>query len=484
MASWAGERQPLLPKEVSEKPISSTTCCGRARRFFGAVTVEPVCFLYAITFGMTMALLPNLWVDKICLVQLDYGEETCASLQEGKEPAKQDAVQKMSAQMSLYFQILLFVPAIFANLLLGAWGDMRGRRAPVLAPVVGSLFMALVLMANCYWWSLPPALLLLAALPAGCTGSMMAVFSGCHAYVGAVAGRRARTLRLSVLGVAMMVCNPVGRAVALLIYDGYGYVAALGCQVGMYVVSIVYILLRLKKWPSGARAPGERESRSVCSVLSPSSLKETLRTACKKREGGVHWDVLGHIVVICLSISTLAANVLFGYLYTRKKFAWDYNTYTVWSVIDLPLSSLGVLICQPILNYYWRVEDSILALAGGISHLFYYTLVATAPRPWVLYLASAVSLLSGLQMTSSRGALSKLVGREEQGSIFAVTGAAEALLPVVASLCLTPLYDATLDVFPGAVYGVCAALSLCVCVVLVMLLTRRPSEGLQSKEEK
>ncbi|XP_063586340.1 lysosomal proton-coupled steroid conjugate and bile acid symporter SLC46A3-like [Penaeus indicus] len=386
MASCAAEREPLLPREGPAEPVTPASCCGRVRRFFCAVTVEPVCFLYAITFGMTMALLPNLWVDKICSVQLDYGEETCASLQEEKDPAKQDAVQKMSAQMSLYFQLLLFVPAVFANLLLGAWGDTRGRRLPVLAPVVGSLLMALVIMANCYWWALPPALLLLAALPAGCTGSMMAVFSASFAYVGAVAGRRARTLRLSVLGVTMMVCNPAGRAIALLVYDRCGYVATLGCQVGMYVVSIVYIQLRLKKWPSGACAPGEQEGRSVCSVLSPSSLKETLRTACRTRESGGHWDVLGHIAVICLSISTLAANVLFGYLYTRKKFAWDYDTYTVWTVIDLPLSSLGVLIFQPILNYYWQVEDNILALAGGISHLFYYTLVATAPRPWVLYL--------------------------------------------------------------------------------------------------
>lgn len=305
MASCAEEREPLLPREGAEEPGTSTTCWGRVRRLLCAVTVEPACFLYAVTFGMTMALLPNLWVDKICLVQLDYGEETCASLQQGKDPAKQDAVQRVFAKMSLYFQVLLFVPAVFANLLLGAWADARGRRFPVLAPVVGSLLMALVIMANCYWWSLSPALLLLAALPAGCTGSMMAVFSGSYAYVGAVASRRARTLRLSVLGVAMMVCNPVGKAVALLVYDRYGYVATLGCQVGMYVVNIVYILLRLKKWLSGACAPGEQEGRSVCSVLSPSSLKKTLRTACRRREGGVHWDVLGHIVVICLSISTL-----------------------------------------------------------------------------------------------------------------------------------------------------------------------------------
>lgn len=192
MASCAEEREPLLPREGAEEPGTSTTCWGRVRRLLCAVTVEPACFLYAVTFGMTMALLPNLWVDKICLVQLDYGEETCASLQQGKDPAKQDAVQRVSAKMSLYFQVLLFVPAVFANLLLGAWADARGRRFPVLAPVVGSLLMALVIMANCYWWSLSPALLLLAALPAGCTGSMMAVFSGSYAYVGAVASRRAR----------------------------------------------------------------------------------------------------------------------------------------------------------------------------------------------------------------------------------------------------------------------------------------------------
>lgn len=185
------ERRPSLPKGDAATELGASTTCGRVRRFFSAVAVEPVCFLYAVTFGMTMALLPNLWLDKVCPVQLDYGEETFTSQPAGGEGAGEAGRRPEDVCPDVPLLPGHALPAGHPRQpAAGGVGGHARPPAPRAGPVVGSLLMALVVMANCHWWSLPPVFLLLASLPAGCTGSMRAVFSGSYAYVGAAAGRR------------------------------------------------------------------------------------------------------------------------------------------------------------------------------------------------------------------------------------------------------------------------------------------------------
>ncbi|XP_042889806.1 uncharacterized protein LOC122264810 [Penaeus japonicus] len=166
-------------------------------------------------------------VDKVCPVQLDYGEETFTSQPAGGEGAGEAGRRPEDVCPDVPLLPGHAPPAGHPRQpAAGGVGGHARPPAPRAGPVVGSLLMGLVVMANCHWWSLPPVFLLLASLPAGCTGSMRAVFSDSYAYVGAAADRRraggGQAVRLSVLGVAMMARNPVGKAVALLAYDSYG----------------------------------------------------------------------------------------------------------------------------------------------------------------------------------------------------------------------------------------------------------------------
>nr|XP_027225182.1 uncharacterized protein LOC113817350 [Penaeus vannamei] len=193
------------------------------------------------------------------------------------------------------------------------------------------------------------------------------------------------------------------------------------------------------------------------------------------REGRARTHILVHIFNCCVQVFNFGL-MNYDFLYTRKKFSWDYNSFTLWSIVSTPLSSVGTIVVMPLLSYYFRVEDSMLGFAGGVSSLFTYVLRATAPAPWVFYLSSVVSLLSSTVLVASRAAVSKLAETTELGAVFAVLAASEAVIPVLSSFVYTYIYNATLETFPGTIYVTAAVGSVVVCCSYTWLLTHGVSK--------
>ena len=54
--------------------------------------------------------------------------------------------------------------------------------------------------------------------------------------------------------------------------------------------------------------------------------------------------------------------------------------------------------------------------------------------------------------TASRVYISKLVEKDEGGSVFALLSCFEAIVPLFASLFFTSIFNATLDTLPGLAY--------------------------------
>lgn len=75
----------------------------------------------------------------------------------------------------------------------------------------------------------------------------------------------------------------------------------------------------------------------------------------------------------------------------------------------------------------------------------------------------AVSSGGGMIITSSRGALSKLVATDELGAVFAVVGQFESLMPLLSITIFTAIYNNTLDFFPGTAFLLAALICLFLC---------------------
>lgn len=311
MEGKLNERIPLLDQKKSKGNSESScgNCFLRTKASLSYITVEPALILHAVGFGLESVFITNLWVDKTCLIHYGYGNEVCADLDTGMYTEQQDTVQRLVNQYNVYRHIVEYLPALAVVLLLGAWSDRRGRRLPILVPMLGQLLLALGLVANSYWWHLPPSFILVAYLPSGVTGAAMGLFMGVYAYVSATSAQKSRTTRLAIVGVILFFVSPIGKYVGTLIYGRGGYVAVFGTMATLDFLSVLYVLMRLEEHPDGARADTSSKA-GVCDALSPAHLKATFLAVWRPRAGRTRGHILVNIFICCLQVFSLGKRSL------------------------------------------------------------------------------------------------------------------------------------------------------------------------------
>lgn len=436
-------------------------------RYLSLVTVEPALFLMAMSFSMELVFKTNMLVDKTCSVQLHYSNDVCSGLDSGNYKAQQDSVQRLTADYNMYCQILELLPGAVVMMLLGTWSDTRSRRLPLLIPLVGSTLKSLGLCCNAYWWSLQPFYVSLAYIPFGLSGGIMATFMAAFAYVSEESDDRERTTRLSVAGVTMYAALPFGNVIGSALYSRGGYVAVFGLEFIANFLAFIYIVIRLRE---------ERPKHASLTTLDGKRmtplqhLRQSLAAAVKQRPAGGRARILGHICCIFLYMVTMGV-LNFMVLYTRDKFQWDYNKITPWMICNSIANVIAACVLIPLLSLRWHIDDTILAFSGAASHVFFGVLIGTATDPWILYLAVALSAGGGITISCSRGALSKLVAPDELGAVFSVVAILESLAPILCSVVFTPIYNLTLDVFPGTVFVISGGITLVICCIYTWLAT-------------
>lgn len=450
-------------------------CRSRLRYFFSSITVEPALLLYMLAYGLCFVYTTQMWVEKICYFHFHYDEEICKNLDTGMYPEEQGAVHRMTTRYNVHNHLIEYLPAALIVLVLGALSDNRDRRLPIIIPMVGIAIMKLGLAANAYWWTLPPDYILLAYIPVGLTGAAMTIFMGGYAYVAVASGQRARTSRISMIGLVSVLGATVGQLLGLLVYARWGYVGVFLVGALLLGVAAVYGLARLEKKPGAGDEVELRQDRSIREILSLIQLKETLLTPFRRRRDQGRRHVIGHIIAILLFISTYGS-LNYNFLYTRIRFSWDYKNFTRWSITDTCLLSLGPLVVVPVMSYLWQMEDSLIGFLGAVSLLFGSVLRGTAYADWILYLASVIGLGQGLIIMASRGAISKTVNEEETAKIFAVLGAFETGVPVLSAFVYTAIYNSSLETFPGAIYTFTALIAVVICCLYVSLYGRQATE--------
>lgn len=68
------------------------------------ITVEPCCFLFALSYGLFGIVSSELYIQKVCRVNLALGDEMCDNIQQHKE--EQVQVQKYVSTLKIYNTVL------------------------------------------------------------------------------------------------------------------------------------------------------------------------------------------------------------------------------------------------------------------------------------------------------------------------------------------------------------------------------------------
>lgn len=289
------ESSPLLKRtqSVEEGPVRRTFL-----QVLSNVTVEPALLLFSCGHVIDSIYIPQIQIDKICSLMLNFSTEICENLDSGSFDEEEDAVQKIASRFNVYQHWVEYLPALVSMLLLGAWGDTRDRKLPVIASFVGCLLSSLILLASVYWWFLPASLTYLAFIPLGVMGSNLGVYMSISAYLSGISGTRSRTLRLSVVETLKYGTYPLGIYTALAVFEHGGYVAVYAFQASLFAVAVVYLIVRLEnQWPTAVQRD---PSRPLSEDLSPSKLKRSLALVWREREDSGRAQILGYTAIICI----------------------------------------------------------------------------------------------------------------------------------------------------------------------------------------
>ncbi|XP_042860364.1 proton-coupled folate transporter-like [Penaeus japonicus] len=483
-----GESDPLLSKSsISKSPHSSrlspspheaeeealderqteASCYNRFKRVLSYVTVEPAMFLHSLSAAVEGVFETNMIVDKTCLIKMNYSEEVCAELDSGKYVEQQDTIQQIANRYNMYTQWIELGPPVLVLIFLGVWSDTRSRRLPLLLPMIGATLKAVGLMANAYFWTLQPYFILFSHIPYGLCGNIMAAYMAAYVILGDLSGTQSRTSRLSIAGIMYLLSSPIGRGLGAALYRCSGYTLVFAVEVVISALSAFYVVARFDDKPPARADERDRNKK----ILSLDTIKTPFKVVFRERENGGRAQILGHIVCISLFMMSADDDFSFLFLYTRKKYDWNYFNFTVWSIFKTPISIIAACVVVPFLSYRLSVRDTMLSFIASISQLFYDVLMGTAPTSWVLYLAVVLAGCKNMGISCSRGALSKLVVQHEMGAVFSVIGIGEALLPLAVSPAYTAIYNSTLEVFPGTVFLVLASVSVAIAVIYVWLLS-------------
>ncbi|KAK7080449.1 hypothetical protein SK128_024033, partial [Halocaridina rubra] len=301
------DNQRLIPvincENEENMSVQMSSCCSRAKDFFKSLSVEPALFLILFGIGLESVFITNLWVDKICYFHFNYSKAICENIDSGKYPQEQMNVQQTTNQYNVYTAVMQHLPAVAVVLLLGTWSDKRGRKLPVIIPFTGYFLTSGSVTATVYWWTLPPEYLLMCYIPLAITGGLVGVYAAIYPYLSAVTSGRARTSRISFIGVVIISSVTMGQATAIALYREGGYVAIFGSQATLSLTAVIYSIMRLTDRPENdTLMETSSEEGGVFHVLSPSHLKQTLLVVFKEREDGKRGNILGHILVMSLLV--------------------------------------------------------------------------------------------------------------------------------------------------------------------------------------
>ena len=114
------------------------------------ITIEPVFFIFAMCFGFYMIASSQLYIDKVCKVNLNISTDICNNLQ--KHDEEQIIVQEYVSELKVYNKVIQSIPPCIYALLAGPWSDRHGRKVLIICAVFGYVLCNGIFLINTIWF--------------------------------------------------------------------------------------------------------------------------------------------------------------------------------------------------------------------------------------------------------------------------------------------------------------------------------------------
>lgn len=263
--------------------------------FRSKVTVEPFVICYVLPSVLAGLAVQNLCLEKSCLVNLQYDEQTCRHIMQGRThnyTEQEKSVQIMVTGMTAWsFPLQTALPGIL-TLFLGAWSDRTGnRKAFMVLPIVGKLISIVgIILSTVFFLQVGlNETALIEGLPPALAGGRVAMTMAVYSYITDITSDKERTFRLGIITAILTLTRPVGLALSGYMTKRLGYYGVFSVACAFYLFGFVYIVLRLKE---KAKKTIDGDNQSLLVMFSPKDLVATVNVAFKTRQGSRRLQII------------------------------------------------------------------------------------------------------------------------------------------------------------------------------------------------
>ena len=115
-----------------------------------SITLEPVVFIFAMNFGFYYVAADQLYVDKMCQVNLNHSSEICDNIYAHKEI--QLTNQEKVTNLKVISTVIQSIPPFLCVLIAGPWCDKHGRKPLIIITIFGYAIANTVFLINSIWF--------------------------------------------------------------------------------------------------------------------------------------------------------------------------------------------------------------------------------------------------------------------------------------------------------------------------------------------
>ncbi|XP_049865744.1 proton-coupled folate transporter-like [Pectinophora gossypiella] len=459
------EEEPLKSKPEQKKSLRE-----KYQYIKENITVEPVLACYVVPGMLARLATQNLYLDKACRVNINYGDKICSALVAKEGNLYQDeerAVQELIAGMDVWKNILLTSIPSFLILFLGAWSDRTGKRKIcILLPIIGDLLMCISNIINVYFfYELPVQVTMFfeAFFPA-VTGGWIATYMGAFSYISDVSSEESRTFRVGVANLCLTAGSPIGSALSGILLKQIGYYGVFTLSSILYIFSIFYGFFYIKDPERPVQKKKDENESTGCfaflkSFFAIKHVKDTLTIGFKEGPNNRRIKSILVMLAIAFIYGPAYGEYTVRYLFCRSRFNWDALKYSFYNTFYICVHSVGALISISVFSRRFGWDDSTLGIISNVSKIAGGLATGLARTSTQMYFAVAIETFNATSFTALRSISSKLVSSDELGKMISLFN----LMEIVTSMVFGPIYSwvymVTVAVDTGVVYYISTAMT-------------------------
>ncbi|XP_033103769.1 proton-coupled folate transporter-like [Anneissia japonica] len=426
------------------------------------LTVEPVSFLFYTSMFLQNGGGQQFVFYKVCFLKYNQSD-ICWNLTLGQKMQQYQDMEDYSVSATSHWVILLnlpvTIPAIFTSICFGAWSDKYGRKPMMILPAFGFIVLSIFYLFEALNMEMPLEFLIIGNLIAGICGGFVAITFATFSYIADVTTKENRTVRMGILQSMTFSSSIVGLLTSGIIVENrqYGFIVLYCLVASCNVILIVYTQFWLPEsigpnkdayfksiTKENNRGNTDEVTEFKCKVCctdmwNPRNFKIVYQDVMKKRANFDRFMLFLLFMSLFILQIVLAGDSQIFALYAKDSIHLspaETGYYTASKNAAMFVVAIVTLLIVRKLN----LNEIRCCICGILIAVFGFLGVSLARSQDVLWAMLIFLSPVGVAVSIVRGAISKTVSPEEQGSVFAALSSLENLMVFVAVFIFNSLY--------------------------------------------